>query len=523
MYTIGREGQGVTTSVHIDDVEVYQALRDVVAAQLPSALKLVGLGKFTSPEPPVLWALYKALRDTCEERQGQDESKEQTRGSNLYHGRKPTAWPPAPVDKLGRAPWEHQTEAVQRFHTRGGNFLVAPVGMGKTYIIASFFKRLLAQGTMPPYAIYTLPASAMQSVATELLAFGFRVTVVKATKGGKITAPKGTRLLELYGSTVRLPRHRILLMEHDTLRRMKPRLTALAMQYVFVCDEVHKAMNATQRTSVCLQLARLSKVFVVMTGTPIVDSKAEKLLQWLQLIVPYPVNKTNFWAAAAVMVSFNISTGVRVDRHSVVATQRTASEREEWMALVPVRLGGLRQLDAGNHEFMSAMKLDRAVCTRRMVKLTLEQVAGGRRVMLVAKDRAHQQQLRVALCKRGMPDGRIVVQERGTPLHMVEEPGGKNAAKLPHVAIVHSKHAEGYTLTAMTVMVTSVYPSSQATRTQLEGRMNRIGQRAKVITFYQVHCGILSAIREHHLEAASLERALAALGTATTLGGRGKK
>jgi len=45
------------------------------------------------------------------------------------------------------------------------------------------------------------------------------------------------------------------------------------------------------------------------------------------------------------------------------------------------------------------------------------------------------------------------------------------------VVIVTKRKAQGYTLTRLSVMLTSVYPSNNATREQLAGRINRLGQK----------------------------------------------
>ena len=75
-------------------------------------------------------------------------------------------------------------------------------------------------------------------------------------------------------------------------------------------------------------------------------------------------------------------------------------------------------------------------------------------------------------------------------------------------AIVPISRPEGYTLTLMDAMVTSVYPSNLATRTQIEGRINRLGQTAERVDYYTVHTGILTRILESHREARSLVKAL---------------
>jgi len=60
-------------------------------------------------------------------------------------------------------------------------------------------------------------------------------------------------------------------------------------------------------------------------------------------------------------------------------------------------------------------------------------------------------------------------------------------------------------------MVSSVYPSNNATREQIEGRINRIGQKEKTIIYRIVHAGILTRILQNHNDAKSLSLALQSL------------
>ena len=56
-----------------------------------------------------------------------------------------------------------------------------------------------------------------------------------------------------------------------------------------------------------------------------------------------------------------------------------------------------------------------------------------------------------------------------------------------------------------------VYPSNEANRAQMRGRINRMGQRASSVMYVTVHCGVLSTLREKHHSARSLEAMCAEL------------
>jgi len=76
------------------------------------------------------------------------------------------------------------------------------------------------------------------------------------------------------------------------------------------------------------------------------------------------------------------------------------------------------------------------------------------------------------------------------------------------VVITTIRQSEGYTLTTLSSMVSSVYPSNQATREHLEGRINRPGQYADDLQYLTVHVGILTYRLEHHIDAGNLSAVL---------------
>ena len=79
------------------------------------------------------------------------------------------------------------------------------------------------------------------------------------------------------------------------------------------------------------------------------------------------------------------------------------------------------------------------------------------------------------------------------------------------VVIVPQRKAEGYTLTYLSAMVTSVYPGNNATREQLRGRINRLSQNSKDVLYITVHIGLLTSILHNHNSAKNLSIALKGL------------
>ena len=73
------------------------------------------------------------------------------------------------------------------------------------------------------------------------------------------------------------------------------------------------------------------------------------------------------------------------------------------------------------------------------------------------------------------------------------------------------RQCEGYSMTRMGVQLSSVYPSNQATREQMEGRINRYGQHRSSVRYRLVHTGVLSVMWRKQIRAANLSAALRSL------------
>ena len=89
----------------------------------------------------------------------------------------------------------------------------------------------------------------------------------------------------------------------------------------------------TQRTASALTLAKLACQLVALTGTPIVNSTAYPLMEWLKLCVPFEVTSRNFWAAANVMVSKLSTLGTKV-------VNKEIDIKVDVSKYLPPRLGG---------------------------------------------------------------------------------------------------------------------------------------------------------------------------------------
>jgi hypothetical protein len=149
--------------------------------------------------------------------------------------------------------------------------------------------------------------------------------------------------------------------------------------------------------------------------------------------------------------------------------------------------------------------------TRQMLVLTERYVNAGEIVFILARNTTHQEEIKQALIGRGVAkedDLFLITAHQSLTLKPEDETSIK-------VIITTLKHVMGYTLTKCRVSITGVYPSNQATRTQFEGRTNRLGQLSKTVDIVTVHCGILSFLLESYSRAKSFADAIKEFATFT--------
>jgi len=199
-----------------------------------------------------------------------------------------------------------------------------------------------------------------------------------------------------------------------------------------------------------------------------------------------------------------MSTGIHLERIETLALMNS-KEKKEYMDLVPAKFGGLN--NTFNSElFMKACKLCYGVSNRKMIELTLKHAHNGG-VMLVGQTLLHQKVLKDMLVEKGMDEKDIYVLDQES-IYLTDESVESKQYPDYKVVIVSIRKSTGYTLSRLKHMVTGIYPSNEANRTQLLGRLNRIGQSAKQIDIYFVHCGIFSYIMMNHAMAGSIVKCM---------------
>lgn len=480
---ISRDGGSIKQAVNVDDVATFSFLKKFIKIY-PNVLKETSskIGYFESEFPPMLWEIRDYIANHI-------VSKSTFTNKWVTFN-----------DSKNRKLWKHQKDALismkNNFKSgRRGNFLWLKVGMGKTLIVLKFLEYLQSIEKLPPYIIYTLPNSAMKTVIDEIKTFGIPINLqipIKNTTNKSF--PKG--IIVTTGNCKPKPYTITMISSDNHLRMCESELLKIAPKSIFIIDEVHKALNETQRTSTAIQLSSLATQFIAFTGTPVVDTKTYKLIWWLEKIVPFEVNERNFWVAANAMIAKIANTNIPIVREEILG-KFNENELNKYLKIVPPVLGG-KNTNPDLKDFQNATEICYNICNREIVKQTIDHINNG--VVVVAKNKEHQEKLYKMLVEFIDSKKVLLMNE---PINLTSE--DKSDVQ---VIVVPINKAEGYNLTKMSIMISGVYPSNQATRTQIEGRIDRIGQTAEKLIYITVHTGILTRIMREHQNARSLSKAL---------------
>lgn len=510
LQSIGREGDGQNVTAY--DALVHDQLL-FICHHAPAALQINQPGRFHSPLPPLLWG----LRDQMARHVATETVEQKGQWVEMH-------------TPAGRQAWNHQTQALsemQENYTRGfqGSFMHLEVGSGKTSVLLWFLMWLQQGKKLPEYIVYSAPYSALISVAEEMDRFGLPIDYISSSlseqveqdyevflenvnvKGYKkkfipdfVTFRKSTR----HQPFPELRPFRVSLIEHDSLRKGSGEVMRIIPKAIFVMDEVHKALADTQRTAHAVQMARLAHHFVAFTGTAVLNNKFESLIQWLDMITPFPLNTKNFWVAVNAMIARNFKTGIEC-QHEFITVPMTDALYKEYQTMVPRKLGGT----AVKINFRGAVDLCYQTCDSAMVQRVVQLWDQG--VVLVARDSRHQVRL-LQMLKQAVPPqqhNRLFVLNRDVgSISLTDENVEAKRIADYKVVIVPMQHNAGYNLTRLGCMINSVYLSNEASRAQMRGRIDRLGQKRNKLLYETYACGVLINIHRHYLAARSLSNAI---------------
>ena len=431
------------------------------------------------------------------------------------------------------------------------SFLWMLVGQGKTLTVLRF----LEETRKTRFILWSLPKTAVASVAKQIREVGWPVRQLYPSKG----LQKKHKDSQLPATTdTALKAGVVYLIEHDHLRKVVDILAHLMGDTAFIFDEVHKAMQSgTKRTASALRLARIAKQLVALTGTPIVDKSGYGLMQWLRLCVPFPVSASNFWVAANSMIS-PLNTGDVIVEEQVVQAHETAEEKAFFKYNFPSRAPWHGQTDVPTVQQWSDMKTKtNEIVTKEIVlrasELVRRHVSDGlarhpgectrekgqgdhwnqnnQRPLVVASSQAHVVQIVIKLLQANVPSKDILCVGGARPgplpaavdhqktIHLTETAVLTGQEKPYKVVVAALRYCEGYSLTWMTCMITGSYPSNQASRTQMRGRINRLDAQRLYKRYVTVLAGTTTITFRHQLAAKMMEDAL----RKTSTGHRHKK
>ena len=491
---LSKDGGGTAQAVMLEDVGACQILL-MACGMFGCAIRPAKgyASKFEILNAPLVWEIREVIREAISRG---DEMERVDGGGDEWL---------SITDISKRRLKSYQKDVIETMVDKSqaggkGHFLWMTVGLGKTICVLNYLKYLIDEGKMPKYAVYTLPKSAFATIVKEIKYFdGLDLNVLIPTKSWRKNA-----MAEYVVSNDTLMEGYINLIEHDHLRMMSDELISKAHESVVIIDEVHKALNDTKRTAIALELSRLSYDFVALTGTPVVDSNTYKLIWWLEQLVDFEVTDKNFWVAANGMISRQVNTGKEVEDLEVVA-EMTDEENERYLELVPVGIGGSNPR-ASPKDIMDAFQVCYEACDREVVSRAMSYLSDDRGVMVVVKDKKHQQKVYDMLIAEGARKKDVLMMR--DPISLTDETVKKGKTPDYKVVLVPLSMSMGYDLTRLNVMVSAVLPSNNACREQLRGRINRIIQKANVVTYVTVHCGILTYVLQKHKDAASISAVL---------------
>lgn len=474
LHKIGRDGDGVDFTVLPEDTGVNNFLCSLCCLY-PAALERSDMG-FNVRNGPLLWSLKTTIRQYL---------------SNLSETDQEEIW--APIEGDGRPLWEHQHDSVEMMKERlidgyGGNEIWIDVGLGKTLIFEHLLKWLIDTGRMPPHCVYTMPPSAVNSVTREFDNFGIPYQQIDM----RLTNKQGIKTLT--PGIVNIVLH-----DHMRMNGMDQQLKELAPQMLFIVDEFHKTLAKTIRSSIALEVVRLSRYFIAMSGTIIKDQNPQDLIEWLQEIVEFEVTEKNYWVAIGALISKKVALNINIDREVIEAP---LLDEKAYYQTVPKGLGGT----AIHLNIKEALRYSMDAMTVEIINQIKLYLSYNERVFVVAKDTVHQRQIHDSLFEDGTlsSNREIHLIDRNNPITL-----DPSDAKTPiRVVITTIQHAEGYTLSLIRIGITGVYFSNQATRDQLLGRIVRISQQSSEVRWITVHAGLLSYIFKRYEAARSIAEAM---------------
>eukprot|EP00727_Mastigamoeba_balamuthi_P005680 m51a1_g1731 hypothetical protein (1311) ;mRNA; f:148396-152416 len=438
-------------AVYSCDPAVYQLLL-AASCYFPGALRPASPPHFSVPSPALLRAVERVLRGALDARPVAQPAAGAAGGSWEEFALKAT-------------PMQHQSDAVAEMLERDAqvsphaHFVFMDTGTGKTLTALAYLWELRARGELPDIVLWVVPKPTVVSMIKLLGTSGAPVCELPVAGRGAERRAEPRRFA-------------FNVVAHDSLRTVVDSLCEAADAMAVVVDEADTCYRKTLRTSAAREIAALSRKVLCMTATPMRDTGAEGLAQWLAMCVDFPLTARNWWAAANSMVAKRIDLGIALT---------------EELVRVPLDPGLLPQYRSAvaSREWLRAARVVWDALDEHLVRESEKHAGDG--VLLVARDAAHAEALLGLLRQRGV-----------AAAGFAEASAGDRSAQ---VVVVRKDQCRGYNwATRLGSLVLSAYPGNAADRKQMVGRLRRIGQaRACVAVRTVVMAGtIVELLHERH-------------------------
>lgn len=409
--------------------------------------------------------------------------------------------------QLNRHLQAHQLRALRALAYRvvdsnhRAHFLWMDMGAGKT-ATALVFAALLEQLRLQPSAslrcLFVTTKTALKQVYSEAAVMGLRCGAIENRGDAAAFMRNG-------GDT----NCNVVFITHDVVKNsdaMQAVLPFVARSLV-VIDEVHTCTGeGTQRNTAVQLLANLGAQVLFMTATPLRSTREKGALRALmQHVANFPcVTENDFVVACGAMVHPMVYD--RIPTQDVLEDATTGDNNAVLMRHVPRHLGGLSEMarmDAAG--LKNALEDAYSVTDAAIARLVRQEVTAGSRPLVVCRDYAHCQRFAALLCTRhGFSAKQLWMPD---PLKNITSiAAGNSANDRIVVGIISIRRCTGYSATHFNVRLRGVFPSNEADRTQIDGRIARTGQPVAPIRLITVHCGITSLVVNKHLDAASTVR-----------------
>jgi hypothetical protein len=397
------------------------------------------------------------------------------------------AWSVTP--KCPQVLWPNQSEAVSSILDRisagkRGSMLWMDVGLGKTQIVLSIIGSLIQERRMPKYCFFVLTPSSYANIMGQIRANGLSVNMLDPRAA--------SRNLSVKANCVNV-------LNHDHMDDMHALLKSYAANSFFLFDEVHYMFGDSKRSSVALELAKTCNLFVAMSGTLVrnKDIARDNIIEWLGQVVDFEINADNYMIGVASLIAFKKELPIKQNRIEVEVPVLDNS----YYDYVDASFGG-RSSVVNYHK--AAM-----ICFESVYHGIVERVKEHKRqnhgcVFVVAKDRSMQQRLYDELSSFGM---RCFAVTSGNSISITSASNPQNI----EVVIATPRQETGYDVTAAKYMITAPYPSNEASRTQLVGRIVRLSQESPEVFIEIVHCGILTYSMRYHEIARMIAKSLSGM------------